>query len=181
MAWLSVLLLTLASATASCPDGDLQDAPAVRGFFFAVADTSSTRVVTVTSTTTRLVTCTTTQNEIGPCRGGRQRALASTANGRAGITQTKSPWRDTKELQLQSSLESSPLFPKDHAALKKTCNTLTSSDPDGRVMLTLERVTFATDTKTEVVTVRDPRSTISITYDGCIPPDAIDTFECPDD
>lgn len=95
------------------------------------------------------------------------------------ITQTKNPWKNAKELQLESSLETSPLFPKDHAALKKTCNTLTSSGPDGRVMLTLERITFATETMTELVTVRDPRSTISITYDGCIPPDAIDTFECP--
>ncbi|XP_047495603.1 uncharacterized protein LOC125043523 [Penaeus chinensis] len=134
---------------------------------------SSTEVVTVTSTTTRFVTCTTTRFNVGPCRSGRQRALASDGNARAG------PWRNTKELQLESSLETSPLFPKDHAALKKTCNTLTSNGPDGRVMLTLERITFATETKTELVTVRDPRSTISITYDGCIPPDAIDTFECP--
>ncbi|XP_042883529.1 uncharacterized protein LOC122260358 [Penaeus japonicus] len=185
MSALAILLLSSVTVTAasSCPDGDpseTQDATSARGFFFAVADTSSTEVVTVTSTTTRFVTCTSTEYGVGPCRQGRQRALASAVkNLGAGITHSKSPLRDTKELQLESSLEVSELFPKDHAALRETCNTLTNTDPDGRLILTLERVTFSTQTKTEVVTVRDPRSTVSITYDGCVPPDAIETFECP--
>ncbi|XP_071545182.1 uncharacterized protein [Panulirus ornatus] len=149
---------------------------------FTIESVLSTVVNTVYHTVRVFPTCTTTAKGVSACASGEGgllsgQGLSDHTSGLAGLL--RRPVLHTQAPSAAGEGESSTFSVAEMVLPSCDCGTADGRSPrrlQANQFITIRSTT--TLTEHSVVTRTDPSTTVSITYDGCVPADALITAAC---